>query len=111
MATYANLSPADKAIVDNTVNLIRGAAGSMAAAWTRIKAIADDTNAVGLVTSLDAGQVIPNTSGLAGADDLTKEDVVAVWQIVNGIRAANDNAANRAAMSKAAGVNAILGSG
>lgn len=109
MATYAELSAEDQAVVDNTVNLVRGAAAEMARIWNTIKAIQDDTNAFALVTSITAGETIPNTSGLAGSDDMTRSEVVAVWNVLEGIHNNNDNATNRAAFSKAAGVNAMLG--
>lgn len=108
MATYAELSAQDRAVVDNTVNLIRAAAGEMGAIWNRLRAIAEDTNATALVTSIDAGGVIPNTSGLAGADDMTRSEVITVWNLLNGIRTTSDNSTNRAALSKAAGINAML---
>src|SRR4051794_37153468 len=108
MATYASLSPEDKAVVQNTDKLIRASAGEMARIWNRIKAIADDTNATGLVTSLDAAEVIPNSSSLAGSDDLTRTEVVALYNLLNGIRTTNDTTANRNAMSKAAGINAMI---
>lgn len=109
MATYASLSDQDKAVVQNTVNLIRAAAGAVAKTWNQLKAIADDSNATGLVTSIDASEVIPNSSGLAGSDDMTRTEVVNLYNLLNGIRTTNDTAANRAAMSKAAGINALLG--
>lgn len=108
MATYAELSAADQAIVQNTVNLIRAAAGERARAWNRQKAVADDDNAIALVTSIDAGETIPNTSGLAGADDMTRAELVAIWNTLEADRTANDDATNRAAFSKAAGINAII---
>ena len=109
MATYASLSPSDKAIVDNTSNTIRAACGEMAKIFNHVKAIADDSNATNLVLSVDAGDTIPNVSGLAGADDLTRTELVAAYNLLNGIRTTNDTTGNRAAMSKAAGINAMLG--
>lgn len=109
MGLYNNLNPTDKAIVDNTANLVRGAAAEMARIWNRIEAIAADSNAVSLVTGLDAGEIVPNTSGLAGADDLTKEELVSLFNLLNSIRTTNDTTVNRQAMSKAAGINAMLG--
>lgn len=108
MAAYNSLSDSDKAVVQNTVNLIRGASAEMAAIWNRLKGIADDTNATELVASIDALDTIPNTSGLAGADDMTRTEVVTLWMLLNSIRTTNDTTGNRASMSKAAGVNAIL---
>lgn len=109
MALYSDLSASDKAVVQNTVNLIRASIGDKAKGWNRVRAIADDTNAVNLVTSIDAAEIIPNTSGLAGADDLTRTEVVALYNLLNADRTTNDTAANRAAMSKGAGINAMLG--
>jgi len=108
MATYEELSAADKAVVDNTVNLIRAASGERARAWNRQRAIASDTNAVALVVSIDAGATIPNTSGLAGADDLTRAELVAAWNTLELDRTANDTPANRASFAKACGINATL---
>lgn len=109
MALYSALNPADRAIVDNTVNLIRAAAGERARAWNRQMAIAADSNAIALVVSVDSGATIPNTSGLAGADDLTRAELVAVWQLLEADRAANDTSQNRANISKACGINETLG--
>ncbi|HEX9768430.1 MAG TPA: hypothetical protein VGA50_04565 [Kiloniellales bacterium] len=109
MATYDSLSASDKAVVQNTVNLVRAGAGEIAKVFNHLKAIADDSNAVNLVLSIDIGQTIPNTSGLAGADDLTRTEVVDLFNLINGIRTTNDNASFRAAASKAAGINALLG--
>lgn len=109
MATYDSLGPSDKAIVDNTVNLIRSAIGELGQGWNHLRAIIDDTNAISLVTSIDAGGTIPNTSGLAGADDLTRSELVTLYNLLKTIRDANDTPTNRAAMSKAAGINALLG--
>ena len=108
MPTYQELSPEDRAVVDNTINLIRASCGEKARAWNRQKAIADDTNAIALVTSIDAGATIPNTSGLAGADDMTRSELVAVWTALEADRSANDTPTNRAGFSKAAGINALL---
>lgn len=109
MATYASLSAEDKAVVDNISTILRGCAGEMARIWNKIKAIADDSNAVNLMQSVDAGDTIPNKSGLAGADDMTRTELQAVYTLLNGIRTANDTTPNRNSMSKAAGINAMLG--
>ena len=109
MATYASLSTEDQAIVQNTVNLIRAGSGEMARVFNHLKAVADDTNAVNLVLSIDAGDTIPNTSGLAGADDMTRTEMVTLYNLLDAIRATEDTAGFRAQASKAAGINALLG--
>ncbi len=109
MATYDSLSAADKAVVQNTVNLIRAAAGEIGRAFNHLAAIANDTNATGLVTSIDAGETSPHTSGLAGADDITRAEVVSMWPEIVAMPRTYDTGGNRAAWSKAAGINALLG--
>lgn len=59
MATYAELNADDKKIVDNTVNLVRAGAGEIARVFNHLIAIANDTNAVNLVLSIDAAENIP----------------------------------------------------
>lgn len=108
MALYSELSAEDQAVVQNTINLIRAAAGERARAWNRQKAIADDSNAIALITSIDPGETIPNTSNLAGADDMSRSELVSLWNTIELDRTANDDATNRAAMSKAAGINAMI---
>lgn len=109
MATYASLNAEDKKIVDNTVNLIRGAASLVFRSFNRIKAIADDSNATGLVLSIDPNEVIPNTSSLPGSDELTRTEIVTLYNLINGIRTTNDTAPNRASASKAVGADNLMG--
>ncbi len=109
MATYDSLSAEDKAVVQNVVNLMRAGAGEIGRVFNHYQAIANDTNATGLVVSIDAGETIPNTSGLAGADDMTRAELVSMWTDFVAMRSTYDIAANRAAWSKAAGINALLG--
>jgi len=111
MATYDSLSVADKAVVQNTVQLIRATCGSTGRTFNALAAIAADTNAIALITSIDPAEVIPNESGLAGADDMTRTELVNVWTDFTTMRTAHDTAGNRAAWSKAAGVSNLLGSG
>lgn len=112
MATYDNLSDSDKAVVQSTVQLIRAICGATGRNFNALAAIADDTNAIDLITSITpASETIPNESGLAGADDLTRAELVAIWQDLSTMRTTHDVAANRAAWSKAAGAPNLLGSG
>ena len=109
MATYASLSASDKAVVQNTVQLIRQTCGSTGRNFNSLAAIAADTNAIALITSIDAGDTIPNESGLAGADDMTRSELVAIWNDFSTMRTTHDTAGNRAAWSKAAGINNLVG--
>lgn len=109
MATYDSLSAEDKAVVQSTVQLIRAVCGSTARAFNSINTIAADTNATGLIVSIDAGETIPNTSGLAGSDDLTRSELVSIWTDLTAMTGTHDTAANRAAWSKAVGAPNMLG--
>jgi hypothetical protein len=109
MAVYSELSPVDQAIVDNVSREIRTAIANKAKGWNLTKAIADDTNAINIVMSIDAGAVIPNKTGMAGADDLTRTELVALYTLLNTDRTNNDTVPNRNAMSKAAGINGMAG--
>jgi len=77
MATYASLTQEQKDIVQAYVNFARAWAGEQARTNNHGEAANDDWNAQinTIVGSLDTGEVIPNTSGLAGAASLTKEEV------------------------------------
>ena len=111
MATYDSLSAQDKAVVQSTVQLIRASSGSIARVFNTLKAIADDTNAINLILSIDAGDTIPNESGLAGADDMTRSEIAAIYNDGQTMKTTHDTAANRAAWSKATGSENLLGSG
>jgi len=111
MATYASLSDSDKSVVQNTIQLIRSVSGSTGRAFNTMQAIADDTNAIALITSIDAGETIPNQSGLAGADDMTRAELVAVWTTLNAMKTTYDTPTNRAAWSKACGATNLLSNG
>ena len=111
MATYDSLSAQDKAVVQSTVQLIRAMSGSFARAFNAQQAIAADTNAIALISSIDAGETIPNESGLAGSDDMTRAELVALWQEIVTMQGTHDTPANRAAWAKATGVPNMLGTG
>ena len=109
MPAYDALSDSDKAVVQSTIQLIRAASGSVGRVFNALKAIEDDTNAIALITSVTAGDTIPNQSGLAGADDMTRTELAAVWSDFVTMKASHDTAGSRAAWSKAAGAANLLG--
>ena len=111
MGLYADLTAEDKAVVQSTTQLIRSVSGSTGRAFNALKAIADDTNAINLILSVDADETIPNQSGLAGADDLTRTELAAIWTELSAMKTTHDTPANRAAWSKAAGTPNLLGVG
>lgn len=77
MATYASLTADQQALVQSFVNGLRGAD-------IKLQAVMSDALVLGaawnggvstIVQSLDAGETIPNTSGLDGAQGLAPADV------------------------------------
>ena len=109
MATYDSLSVSDKAVVQSTVQLIRAASGSVGRIFNSLKAIEDDSNAIALILSIDPTDTIPNESGLAGADDMTRSEIASVYNDFMVMKTTHDTVSNRAAWSKAAGVPDLLG--
>ena len=117
MATYASLTEQDKAVLQNGINLIRAAAGEICRHFNHQKALGDDQNLINIFNSVDATEIIPNTSGLGGADDMTQKELKDLYTYIGGMRTIagtypngrGDSPEFRAAASKAAGVNALLG--
>lgn len=113
MATYASLGPEDKAVVDNFTNILRSACGEAARLMNHLKALKDDANAVALFTTIDGTENVPNMSGLAGADIMTKTELQALYtNFISGASSmltVHDTVANRNAWTKAAGIANMIG--
>ena len=88
MATYDSLSTEDKAILQNMTNMCRSWSGEQARTNNHGEAINTTYNAqvVTILSSLDAGEVVPNTSGLAGAASLTKEQVITLVSHIQNVQ-------------------------
>lgn len=106
---YADLTQQEKDILDNGVTLLRAAMGEHARMWNHVQAISEDSNMLAIATGLNAGEVIPNASGLAGAADLTQQEVVDIYTFLNGVQNTNDDATFRARATKAAGIDNTIG--
>lgn len=118
MATYASLTTEQKDAVQSLVNGLRGAdvaiqavmrqAAVLGAAWNG--GISD------LVNGLTDGEVIPNTSGLAGAQSVSKADAInSVGYLIDMSNAANNTGGggyntpfHQALRVKFAGINASV---
>jgi hypothetical protein len=118
MATYASLTQGEKDLLAAFTNSLRAWTGEQAR--TNNHADASNTSWIAsvstLVGSLDASEVIPNTSGLAGAEDLTKEEVttlVSHQQNMMTNMSTHTSGFNtttlRQAWSKACGANNLIG--
>ena len=88
MAEYDSLTAEQKSILQAFTNFVRGWAGEQARANNHAEAANNDYNAQvsAIISSLDGGEVIPLTTGLAGAASLTKEDLIAMARRIRGAR-------------------------
>jgi hypothetical protein len=110
MAQYADLTPQDKQALDNYLQFARPLMGELARMMNKFGAINSDwTNgAQAIVATLDANAAVPNSTGLAGANELTKEDIEAVATLIGQAITAYENQTNRDRWAKSAGaVNTI----
>jgi len=77
MATYDSLTAEQKDILGALTTQTRAFAGEFARINSRAEVLVDDWNGqvAAIVATLDAGEIIPNLSGLRGAANVTKEEV------------------------------------
>jgi len=80
----------------------RNAFAQMDTAWI--------TTVLAEITALDAGAIIPDPTGLAGAAPLTREDVLNAMSSVEAFLLANNTTARRAAYIRIAGITNTIGS-
>lgn len=109
MATYDSLTAEQKASVQNADNNLRSFMGQLLAMFTTGEVFDEELLAgvEDLVDGLDAGEVIPNSTGLRGSVALDKAE----WKLmVTYLRAFNDleTDAVRQLLIKAAGANRAL---
>jgi hypothetical protein len=103
MATWASLTPEQQAVVSNWQNLQRG--------WANLQAKANDLgqqvdtayNAQVSPLSLGNTEVIPNTSGLAGAQSLVYGDAVSIEAHIQAIATTYNDTNHRQLWAKACG--------
>lgn len=108
MSAYADLTTEEQGHIQTAVNLLRGATSSLMgikkgmshkAEW--IIATVDP-----LIAGLDDAEVIPNTSGLGGASDVTVAEYKLIRDTLRTVIVDSDVAAKKAAIIKLIGVNA-----
>ena len=111
MATYASLTAEQKGILGALTTQIRAFAGEFAKTNTKAEVLVDDWNAQVsvIVASLDAGEIIPNLSGLAGAASITKEEltVLVATQLSNLLASYNTDSARELYVKLAGPANII----
>jgi len=114
MGTYAALSQADKDILEPWERNFRGwVNGHISRGVVEARALKASLDAGGgagdILDSLNAGEVVPNSGGLAGAHDITKEEWATLRNAgLNAFLTSYDTAAVRALAAKAAGPTAGL---
>ncbi len=108
---YDALTAEQKATLDAFMTLLRPWAGEAARANNHAQLIDDtyEASATGVIASLDAGAVVPNNTGLAGAMPLTKEEVLELVTDIKTLQAGFNTPAKRQLISKAAGAGNIVG--
>ncbi len=113
MATYASLSQAEKDLVAAWERNFRGWINTtIARGVSQARALEAHYEASGgpgeILATLDPGEIVPNTSGLAGAQNLTIEEVNALVNAFNTFLNSYDTDMVRRNAAKAAGPTAGL---
>jgi len=109
MATYETLSAEDQATLAEATKHLRAVSGQTAKQLTAASVVSSmfTVGADAVLAQLDPGAVVPNTSGLGGAQPLTKEEIEALVASARGALTLLDTQAQRDARVKAAGINAL----
>jgi hypothetical protein len=107
---YSELTTEQKATLDAWMALFRASVGELARANNHLDAVnIEYTGAAGDVLALLQGSdVIPNSSGLTGAEPMTKDQVVTVVSYIQGVLAYN-TAAHRGNIARACGEANLIG--
>lgn len=105
MATFSSYTSAQQAQILAFMPLFRSAIVGLVGACNQGATLDGTwTGAIStLVTGLDAGTVIPDTTGLAGAMPLAREDVLAIMTAIEGLLATANTPAQRAEYLKVVG--------
>ena len=111
MATYAELTNEQRALLQAFLNNVRAWSGEQARTNNHGDALNTSYNAQvsAIISSLDAAEVIPNTSGLAGAASIVKEDLVSVVSHVQGVLTNYNTTGHRQLWVKLTGAGNLIG--
>ncbi len=108
MATYDSLTQEQKDTIAEGERWLRGTVSSLVAyadvSDFNLKEQYYNDNVLPLLNTLDPGEIIPNSSGLAGATDITEANMKAAMAWVFGIQSDIDT--NLALVIKLIGINA-----
>lgn len=114
MTTYANLTQEERDIVEAWERNFRGWVNDLARLMVAARALDASYDAAGatgaIVATLDPGEEIPNTGGLAGALPLQQDtDFAALVTGLNNFLSTYDTAATRQRIAQAVGPTAGIG--
>ena len=108
---YSELSPAQQEVIQVYLRELRPAAIQFAASAHQASLLGASylNQVVPVLGLLDAGEEIPNTTNLAGAEGLLKEDVEELSGDVQDIGDTFSSPGKQAIYLKACGLNALFG--
>lgn len=107
---YADLTTEQKASLDAWMTLFRASVGELARVNNHLDAVNTEYNgAAGTILGLlDGSDIIPNASGLTGAEPMTKDQVVTVVSYIQGVLAYNTSD-HRGNIAAACGESNLIG--
>ena len=110
MATYDDLTDAQKQEVDDIMRLIRPIGGTFAQSAQKAGVIIQGYNASAkaIIDTLDPGSEIPNKTDLAGAQPMTVEDVDSMVSDLTEVSSSFGTDEKLAIYIKAAGINSVI---
>ncbi len=112
MATYASLTAGQKATVAHALDtMARPALGEYARLLNHFAAFKSeyDAGAAAIIATVDVGEVIPNSSGLAGANDMTQAQWTTFVTAINTLLTTYNTTAMRQSYALAAGGPNLIG--
>ena len=107
---FEDLTVAQKASLNSWMALFRGTAGEIARVNNHNEVVNTEYNGTisTILGELSNDDIIPNVSGLDGAEPITKADVVNIVSYIQAILAYNSSS-HRANLAKAAGEHNLIG--
>lgn len=111
MASYTELTSEQQELLQAFLNFARAWVGEQARAFNHADVAKDayTSQIASIMAQLDAGSVLPNSSGLDGAQSITKEELGAVVTAINGMLTSYNTTAIREAWTKLCGLTNMIG--
>lgn len=102
---YADLTQEQRDTLDDWLGLVRSVLGRFARLNNEFSAVDSQYNAsvTTILSELASGDVIPDKTNLAGAEELTQAEVITLVSHIQGVLTDYNTAAHRQLWSKAVG--------